>query len=446
VFTLWATPFTGFVSVIPAAFLNKIRVDVSRGLDTVGGGDYANAGLIRWTTGSAGWEFDAALTIGSTGSFTTVVGSTTTLHGDGTFDGTITGGNGGVLEIDNGCTLDVLAGGTITIESTGEINVNSGGKAYWHSGSELRAESGSLITWASGSVANVAGTINLASGGLLHALSGSFITATSTTIAFSGGTTSLGGATTVPNGATFLVTGAGAAFNVNTADVNIAGSAVTISGGTTSLGGANTVPSGSTLTCATGSVVVVNGTLTCNSTVTCSSTSAVTFAGSTTLFGTGTLVCASGSVITHASGSQDTYSAGSLVSNGATTTRTGSETRSGAGAWTTGRVATGVDNDVTIDTKSVDVLRCPTLTVTRTWTLDDPGGVSKVGLCITIERTLTGANAFGLAINDNGAGTIGGFSGGTNGIYSIRFCWNGSHWFAIDAMSYTGGNAFVTLP
>ncbi len=447
-FSLWSTPFVGFVTVIPAAFLNKIRVDVSRGLDTIGGGDYANASLIRWTAGSAGWEFDAAVKIGSAGVLTvasggtlvTATGSTTTLHGDATFDGTITGGSGGLLEIDTGCVLDVLSGGEVAVESGGEIVLRSG--------STLLAQSGSLINVQSGAVESVAGTVNLASGGLLHALSGSFITATSATVAFSAGTTSLGGATTVPNGATFLVTGAGAQFNVNAADVNISGSAVTISAGTTSLGGATTVPSLATFTCAVGSTATVAGALTCNS------TSVVALAGATTLSGLGTFTCASGTTLahsngsaeTHAFGSQDTYLAGALIANGATTTRTGSETRSGAGAWTTGRVSTGPNANAVIDATQNDGLRCPVLTGTRTWTLDDPGGSVMKGLGIYVERTITAANANDLVIADNVSGGVGSFTGGANGKYGIHFVWDGAHWFAVSAFSYTGPNAYVTLP
>jgi hypothetical protein len=169
-FTLWATPFVGFITVIPAAFLNRMRVDVSRSLDTVNGGDYTNATLIKFDAGSAGWQFDSLVTIGGTGAIDIL--------------------NSGTLTLESGGSAHVKAGGVLYFESTGaaygEAIWQGVSKATFQSGSELRIIGATaLLTVSGGADINVTGAVTT----------------------FTGGTQSFGGTTTIPVGATLAVGG-----------------------------------------------------------------------------------------------------------------------------------------------------------------------------------------------------------------------------------------------
>ncbi len=62
-----ASPFVSGTSTIGAATLNAWRSYFPLTLDTLNGGNYGNTTLIKWTDGSAGWQFDAGLAIGPTG-------------------------------------------------------------------------------------------------------------------------------------------------------------------------------------------------------------------------------------------------------------------------------------------------------------------------------------------------------------------------------------------
>jgi hypothetical protein len=389
-FTLWATPFVGFVSVIPAAFLNQVRVDVSRSLDTIGGGNYANTTLIRWTTGSAGWQFDAAVGIGSGGTLTvasggtlvTAAGSTTTLNGDATLNATLTvSGTGEIL---------VLASGSITLNSganldvAGTLNatnvVNLGASSVTTLLGTFYADTGAFVTIAAGANLNVFGSATVKSGGVF--------------------TVDLGGTATVDGSLALSATSSGTCL------------------------GAFSYGSGAILTCASGSIVNH------------ASGSAETHAsGSVDSY-------SSGSSLTHDSGSTETYAAGAIVADGATTTRTGSVKRSGAGAWELPRLVTGADADATIATSANDVTLVPAITSPRAWQLDDPGGAPMKGLQHTIRRH-TSATGSPLDIFDAPSGGILlRFNGTTNTYASMTFEWDGANWFTLSWSSYnaaTGG-------
>lgn len=155
-----AMPFSPGVSPVPAAVLNTWRTFFPSCLDADQGGNYANTVLIRFTAGSAGWEFDAPVTIGAGGSLSMVSGTELSINGfldiesgavqrirDG---GTLTVFDGGAVGIDNGATWTLQGDGTIT--ATGTLAVNFTGKIDIGQDGALRHLNSGTISHASGSV------------------------------------------------------------------------------------------------------------------------------------------------------------------------------------------------------------------------------------------------------------------------------------------------------
>lgn len=70
-FTLYGTTFVDGVTVIPAAFLNKMRTELPSAVDGRGG-SYTNTSLLNFTTSGAGFTIDgdSLITLSSTGGLT----------------------------------------------------------------------------------------------------------------------------------------------------------------------------------------------------------------------------------------------------------------------------------------------------------------------------------------------------------------------------------------
>lgn len=74
-FTLWTPAFTDFISLVPAAFLNKIRTELAQAIDGAGGGDYTPTSKIR-ILGTEGVEWAGT----SNGAWPRVSSRTVTQH------------------------------------------------------------------------------------------------------------------------------------------------------------------------------------------------------------------------------------------------------------------------------------------------------------------------------------------------------------------------------
>ena len=152
------------------------------------------------------------------------------------------------------------------------------------------------------------------------------------------------------------------------------------------------------------------------------------------------------SVTTHESGSTDTYESGatldldtgSILTNGATETRTGPTTRSGSAATYKVRMGTTATTDDTIDV-SADVWVIPSLTgaTTRTYTVDTTGAAN--GMIIEVKHSEpggVGAGGFDLVSST----TVTLFSSGLGYHSFVRLVYSGSDWTLLDAKSYDGAS------
>jgi hypothetical protein len=155
-----------------------------------------------------------------------------------------------------------------------------------------------------------------------------------------------------------------------------------------------------------------------------------------------TLVESGGAIIVESGGTVQ-FQSGGTVSG--TVTRTGSELRSGSGAWTADRpAANGPNADATITATARGTTFVPNLTADRNWTLADPGTSGEV------EHTVIQGGSPGFKLNifdSDGVSQIGEFDTGTSVRRSITFAWTGSVWVAKTWASYTagGGNSWITF-
>lgn len=127
--------FVAGVTTIPATVANEWRVNISRALDALNGGNYTNDTLIKWLTGSAGMQFDSFLKVGDGGIFDLLSGAIARVQTGGLVDFT-TGGDGRVAPgsfripgVENG-SMVVSASGAYIATVTGTFSgVVTGGSA-----------------------------------------------------------------------------------------------------------------------------------------------------------------------------------------------------------------------------------------------------------------------------------------------------------------------------
>jgi cytoskeletal protein CcmA (bactofilin family) len=120
-------------------------------------------------------------------------------------------------------------------------------------------------------------------------------------------------------------------------------------------------------------------------------------------------------------------------------TRTGSVTRSGPNGWDAAegnRVVTGPNADTTIDGKVQDVVKVPTLTATRTWTLGSPDGLVHR---LTVVRKIVSSLPHNLFLVSNGV-VIATLHQGTNTRGAVILESDGAEYFVV------GQSGNVTTP
>ena len=391
-----AAAFTASVSTISAATANTWKANIADSLDTVGGGTYTNVSAIDWLAGSAGWRFYAAVAIKSTGTLTLDAGATVTINADPSLFGTmrvgVGGAGGGVrwyatstLQVDDTVAMSIAGDATWTGAST-QVHASSSTDTY---------SSGSTFTIQSGSIANLnLGGVS-ASGVTFIGANGAAVwngasTATWQTASVSNWNS--GANLTISSGAIVTSTiGGGAAagawtWGVNAVEVHASGST-------------DTYQSGSSLTTNTGAIVNLN-------------------IGKTNA---GTVTNGSLAVEVHESSSSDTYQSGSVLNLDGTVTRTGRETLSGTGAYTSLRYVAGLDANTSYNGQHYDIIDAGVaLTANREYTLTN-GNLNTL--------MIRNASAFSLTIKE-GASTLAVLNPGAGFNQTIVMFHNGTLWVA----------------
>jgi len=392
-----AAAFTASVSTISAATANTWKANIADSLDTVGGGTYTNVSTIDWLAGSAGWRFYAAVAIKSTGTLTLDAGATVTINADPSLFGTMRVGVGGA-----GGGVRWYATSTLTVDDT--VAVSVAGDVTMTGASTLVHASGSSDTYSAGSVLaiNTASatmgqdsvlTINGASGHVAQVIRGQY--STDTYQSGAGVTCNSGSLFTVGSGCfvTMTVGGGGnagsVAWGANASQTHASGST-------------NTYSSGSAFTLNNGTIVNLS-------------------IGKTNA---GTVTNGSLAVEVHESGSSDTYQSGSGLNLDGTTTRTGSLTLSGDGAWTALRVrAAGDPPSGDTDASKYDILEVSFLTADSSLQLDALAAGRKHQIWIRFW-----ASAHSLQVKDQAGTNIFLFNFVAGSQQTVQFYWSGTTW------------------